>query len=91
MSGIIDSNMSGIIDSNPEIFGGKPIVKGTRIPVELVFELFALEMSFDEIIEDYPSLTEEILKKMLEIAKISKKSLNNKDLDQYSKNCMVNL
>jgi hypothetical protein len=36
-------------------------------------------------------LTEEILKKMLEIAKISKKSLNNKDLDQYSKNCMVNL
>ena len=75
--------MSGIIDSDPEIFGGKPIVKGTRIPVELVFELFTLSLSFDEIIEDYPSLTKEVLGKLLEIANVAKNSLANADLQKY--------
>jgi uncharacterized protein (DUF433 family) len=75
--------LSGIIDSDPEIFGGKPIVKGTRIPVELVFELFTLSLSFDEIIEDYPSLTKEVLGKLLEIANVAKNSLANADLQKY--------
>ena len=75
--------MSGIIESNPGIFGGKPIVKGTRIPVELVFELFSMEMSFDEIIEDYPSLTHEILKQLLVIANTAKYYLENIDLNHY--------
>lgn len=79
--------MSGIIESNPEILGGKPIVKGTRIPIELVFELFSLNLTFDEIIEDYPSLSIEILTQLLEIAKLAKNNLTNADLQKYSVQC----
>ncbi|MFW9880477.1 MAG: DUF433 domain-containing protein [Candidatus Thorarchaeota archaeon] len=31
--------MSDIIESNPEILGGRPVIKGTRIPVALIYEL----------------------------------------------------
>ena len=34
--------MADIIESNPEILGGKPIIKGTRIPVALIYELIGL-------------------------------------------------
>ena len=42
--------MSDIIESNPEILGGKPIIKGTRIPVGLIYELIGLNYSISEII-----------------------------------------
>ena len=69
--------MSDIIESNPGIFEGKPIIKGTRIPVELVFELFSLKLSFDEIMDDYPSLTRDTLKQLLIIANAVKENLVN--------------
>jgi uncharacterized protein (DUF433 family) len=68
-------NMTGIIDSNPKILGGKPIIKGTRIPVDLIFELFGLNYSLDYIIDQYPSLTKEILLKVIEIAQDAQKNL----------------
>ena len=83
--------MSGIIESNLGIFGGKPIVKGTRIPVELVFELFAMEMPFEEIIEDYPSLTIEMLKQLLVIANSAKLNLDKIDLNHYIEQAQVNM
>jgi uncharacterized protein (DUF433 family) len=36
---------------------GKPVVKGTRIPVALVLEYLSRQPSFDELFADYPSLT----------------------------------
>ena len=57
--------ISGIIDSNPEILGGKPIIKGTRIPVDLIFELLGLNYSIDYILDQYPTLNREILQKMV--------------------------
>ena len=47
--------MSEIIESNPEILGGKPVIKGTRIPVDLIFELIGAETPIEEILEDYPA------------------------------------
>lgn len=43
-----------IID--PDIMVGKPVIKGTRITVELVLDLLAQGMSVSEIIADYPHL-----------------------------------
>ena len=43
--------MSDIIESNPKILGGKPIIKGTRIPVALIYELIGLKYSITEILE----------------------------------------
>ncbi|MDU0686157.1 DUF433 domain-containing protein [Pseudomonas aeruginosa] len=42
-----------VITIDPEIMGGQPIFKGTRIPVEMV----AGQVDIEEILEDYPSLT----------------------------------
>jgi uncharacterized protein (DUF433 family) len=48
------------ISAEPAIMGGKPVIKGTRIPVDLLLEKIAFQ-SFDEILLDYPGLTREDL------------------------------
>ncbi len=65
--------MSEIIEYNTEILGGKPIIKGTRITVDLIFELVGLNYSINDIIEEYPSLNREILLKILELGKYNKR------------------
>ena len=54
------------IVSNPKILGGKPVIKGTRISVELILSLIASDMSEREILEDYPHLKPADLKAALE-------------------------
>ncbi|MBF0557443.1 MAG: DUF433 domain-containing protein [Nitrospirae bacterium] len=56
------------ITANPAILGGKPIIKGTRISVEFVLELFASGITEDEILKDYPHLTKEDIHACLEYA-----------------------
>ena len=46
------------IHSNPDILGGKPVVRGTRISVELILEYLAEGGSVEDVIDGYPSLTE---------------------------------
>lgn len=45
------------IISNPKILGGKPVISGTRISVELILDRVASGMSVKEILKDYPHLT----------------------------------
>lgn len=42
---------------DPRILGGKPILEGTRISVELILNLLASDASEEEILEDYAHLT----------------------------------
>ena len=44
---------------DPKILVGKPIIKGTRIPIAFIVRLVGLGMSFEEILADYPDLTKE--------------------------------
>ena len=44
------------ITSDPAIFGGKPIIRGMRISVELILSLLAQGEGWDAIIKDYPEL-----------------------------------
>jgi len=44
------------ITANPTIFGGKPIIRGMRISVELILSLLAQGENWDNIIADYPDL-----------------------------------
>ena len=53
------------IVANPGILGGKPIVEGTRLSVEHILGLLASGMSNQEIIADYPDLTEESIRAVL--------------------------
>jgi len=47
------------IEINPKKMGGKPVIRGTRIPVYFILELLANGWSFEEILESYPQLTKE--------------------------------
>ena len=45
--------------SDPTVMMGKPVVAGTRIPVELILEKLSAGETFDQIIEAHPHLTRE--------------------------------
>jgi len=45
------------IEINPDILDGKPVVRGTRIPVELVLRKLGAGMSPEAILADHPRLT----------------------------------
>lgn len=55
-----------IID--PRILAGKPVVKGTRIPVELVLEYLAYDPNVNTLFEAFPRLTLEDIKACLAYA-----------------------
>jgi uncharacterized protein (DUF433 family) len=47
------------IEINPKIMAGKPVIRGTRIPVEMILRKLGAGMTVDEIITDHPHLTPE--------------------------------
>jgi uncharacterized protein (DUF433 family) len=57
------------ITIDPAICHGKPTIRGLRYPVELILDLIASGMSFDEILEDYPDLERADLSAVLAFAR----------------------
>lgn len=53
--------MTKLIISDPKIMMGKPVVKGTRITVELILEKIAAGESVDQILNEHPRLTKEAI------------------------------
>jgi uncharacterized protein (DUF433 family) len=51
-----DEKLLKRITVNPEIFGGKPIIRGMRISVELILSLLAQGETQEAILDDYPDL-----------------------------------
>lgn len=51
-----DERLLGRITADPEIFGGKPIIRGMRISVELILGLLAQGESWDDVLADYPGI-----------------------------------
>jgi len=47
------------IEINPEIMGGKPVIRGTRVPVEIVLRKLGAGMTPEAIMADHPRLTVE--------------------------------
>jgi len=50
------------IDSDEAILLGKPVIRGTRISVELILELFAEGWTAEQVLASYPHLTADDLK-----------------------------
>jgi uncharacterized protein (DUF433 family) len=49
--------MNGMIESDPKVMQGRPVVKGTRITVESILEKLAAGESKAELLEAHPGLT----------------------------------
>ena len=59
------------IEVDPEIMLGKPVIRGTRITVELLLEKLAADMRIEEILADYPRLTREDVLAAVDYARAS--------------------
>lgn len=57
------------ITIDPQIFGGKPVIRGLRIKVENVLALLEQGVSIDEILEDYPDLEPEDIRACIAYAR----------------------
>jgi uncharacterized protein (DUF433 family) len=45
------------IERNPEVMGGKPVIRGTRVPVEVVLRKLGAGMTVEAVVADHPRLT----------------------------------
>ena len=59
-------NSAELITVNPEILGGTPVFKGTRVPVRTLFEYLERGYSLEEFIECFPSVTKDMARRVLE-------------------------
>ena len=60
----MDSN--DLITIDPEILGGAPVFKGTRVPVKTLFEYLESDYSVEEFLECFPSVSRDLVNKVLE-------------------------
>ena len=56
------------IERNPEVMLGKPVVRGTRITVELILDLLAKGQREDDVLREYPELKPDDIKAALAYA-----------------------
>jgi len=47
------------IEASPEVLVGKPVIKGTRLSVELILDELSWGWTYDDILRSYPGLTRE--------------------------------
>lgn len=47
---------------NPAVLVGKPVIKGTRVPVEAILKKLSQKIDVEEILRDFPRLTEDDVK-----------------------------
>jgi len=53
------------ITVDPDVLVGKPVIKGTRIPIYLIIELIASGMTIKDVLKEYPELKEDDVKAAL--------------------------
>jgi len=56
------------IEINPRVVVGKPVIRGTRVPVQLILKMLSQGISAEEIVEEYPHLTKEDIQAALAYA-----------------------
>ena len=65
----------------PNIFGGKPIIRGMRISVEMILDLLSQGATVEELLEDYPMLEADDIRACLAYAKTV---IANEDVEAYA-------
>lgn len=70
-----------IIEVDQQILGGQPVFKGTRVPVETLFDHLEAGISLHTFLEDFPSVQKEQAIALLEWAN---KLFNSKNFEQIN-------
>lgn len=61
-------DLKELITTDPEILAGQPVFKGTRVPVETLFDHLEAGISLEEFVDDYPTVTKEQAVALLQVA-----------------------
>jgi uncharacterized protein (DUF433 family) len=61
--------MLKVVHINSEILGGTPVFRGTRVPVETLFDYIQGGEPLSEFLEDFPTVTQEQVLELLEEVK----------------------
>ena len=71
--------ISEIINMDEEILGGQPVFRGTRVPVESLFDHLEAGVPLDEFLDDFPTVSKEQAIALLDLAN---KLLTSKNVAQ---------
>lgn len=63
--------MPGIIIKDPDILGGEPVFRGTRVPFKILMEYLEGGDTLDQFLEQYPSVSRELAVAAIEEARLS--------------------
>jgi uncharacterized protein (DUF433 family) len=55
-----------LITVDPQILGGTPVFKGTRVPIKIFFEYWENDYTLEEFLQCFPSVTREMVRRVLE-------------------------
>ena len=72
-------NIKDIINIDPETLGGQPVFKGTRVPVESLFDHLEAGISIDEFLDDFPTVTKA---QAIAIIEVAGKLLSSKNISE---------
>ena len=57
-----------VISINSKVMGGTPVFKGTRVPIQSLFDHLELGISVDDFLDDFPTVSKEQVVATLKIA-----------------------
>jgi uncharacterized protein (DUF433 family) len=60
--------ISEIITVDEDILGGQPVFRGTRVPVESLFDHLEAGVPLDEFLDDFPTVSKEQAIALLDVA-----------------------
>ena len=63
--------MGSVIIKDPEILGGEPVFRGTRVPFKILIEYLEGGDTLDQFLEQYPSVSRELAIAAIEEARLS--------------------
>jgi uncharacterized protein (DUF433 family) len=75
-------NLKDYISVSPDVQFGKPVFKGTRVPVESLFIHLEQGISLQEFLSDFPGVSKKQAEAVLELTALLFKSSNWEKLDE---------
>jgi uncharacterized protein (DUF433 family) len=64
-------NASDLITADPDILGGTPVFRGTRVPVKALFDYLEANYTLDEFLECFPSVSRDLACQVLERSELA--------------------
>jgi uncharacterized protein (DUF433 family) len=72
MTGAMRLNVEQVISCNPEVMGGTPVFRGTRVPVRSLIDHLQAGDTLDDFLTGFPSVTREQVDTLLALAQSPK-------------------